>query len=108
VTARANRASVVLRHPHGSLLSIVVVPRSGKSSIAQLSDGTFQIRVAAPPVDGAANSALLRYLADILDLPRSRLAVASGASSRRKRIAIAGMSPEELEKRLHFALGKGS
>jgi uncharacterized protein len=108
VTTGANRASVVSRHPHGSLLSVVVVPRSGKFSIAQLSDGTIQIRVAAPPVDGAANMALLRYLADSLDVPRSRLAVASGASSRRKRIAIAGMSPEELEKRLHVALGKGS
>jgi len=108
VTTGANRASVVSRHPHGSLLSVVVVPRSGNSSIAQLSDGTIQIRVGAPPVDGAANTALLRYLADILDVPRSRLAVASGATSRRKRIVIAGVASEQIEKQLRLALGKGS
>jgi uncharacterized protein (TIGR00251 family) len=106
VTTGADRVSGVSRHPQGSLLSVVVVPRAGNSSIAQLADGTIQIRVAAPPVDGAANAALLRILVDILDVPRSRLAVASGASSRRKRIVIAGLAPDELEMRLQAALSR--
>jgi uncharacterized protein (TIGR00251 family) len=106
VTTGANRASGVANHPHGSLLSVVVVPRSGKSSITQLSDGTIQIRVAAPPVEGAANAALLRFLADILDVPRSRLAITSGASTRRKRVVIAGLAPDELEIRLQAALSR--
>jgi uncharacterized protein len=106
VTARANRALGVANHPHGSLLSVVVVPRSGKSSIAQLADGTIQIRVAAPPVDGAANAALLRFLAAMLDVPRSRLSITSGASSRRKRISVEGVAPEELERRLQAALNR--
>jgi hypothetical protein len=93
-------------HPHESLLSIVVVPRASKSSIGRLPDGTFQVRVVAPPVDGAANAALLRFLADILDVPRSRLAIASGAPSRRKRIAVSGVSPDELEVRLLAALNR--
>ena len=105
MTTGANHALAVSRHPHGSLLSVVVVPRSGKSSIAQLADSAIQVRVAAPPVGGAANAALLRFLAAILDVPRSRLRIISGASSRQKRVVIAGMSPEELEKRLHVALG---
>jgi uncharacterized protein len=104
VTTGANRGSGVANHPHGSLLSVVVVPRSGKTSIAQLADGTIQIRVAAPPVDGAANAALLRFLADMLDMPRSRLSITSGASSRRKRISVEGVAPEELERRLKAAL----
>jgi uncharacterized protein (TIGR00251 family) len=108
VTTGAHRASGVSIHPHGSLLSVVVIPRAGKSSIAQLADGTFQVRVVAPPVDGAANTALLRYLADILDVPRSKLAITSGASSRRKRLSVAGVAPDELEKRLRAALGKGT
>jgi uncharacterized protein len=108
VTTGANRASGVSSHPRGSQLSVVVVPRSGKSSILQLADGTIQIRVAAPPVDGAANAALLRFLAGILDLPRSRLAIASGASSRRKRVVIAGLAPDKLEIRLQAALEKES
>ena len=104
MTTGANRASGVSSHPQGSLLSVVVVPRSGKSSIAQLADGTFQIRVAAPHVDGAANAALLRFLADMLDVPRSRLSIRSGASSRHKRVVIAGLAPDKVEIRLQAAL----
>jgi uncharacterized protein (TIGR00251 family) len=106
VTTGANRASEVSKYPNGSLFSVLVVPRAGKSSIAQLADGTIQIRVAAPPVDGAANAALLRFLAGILDVPRSRLAIASGASSRRKRISVDGIAPDELERRLQAALNR--
>jgi uncharacterized protein (TIGR00251 family) len=101
-----NRASEVSKYPNGSLLSVLVVPRAGKSSIAQLADGTIQIRVAAPPVDGAANTALLRFLAGILDVSRSRLAITSGASSRRKRISVDGIAPDELERRLQTALDR--
>jgi uncharacterized protein len=108
VTTGANRAPGVSRHPHGSLLSVVVVPRAGKSSITQLADGTLQVRVVAPPVNGAANAALLRFLSDILDVPRSRLAITSGASSRRKRVSVGGIAPDELEKRLQATLGKGN
>jgi len=90
------------------MLSVVVVPRAGKSSIAQLADGTLQVRVVAPPVDGAANTALLRFLADILDVPCSCLAIASGTSSRRKRLSVAGVAPDELEERLRVALGEGN
>ena len=106
MTSGANRASGVSKDPKGSLLLVVVVPRAGKSSIAQLADGTIQIRVAAPPVDGAANAALLRFLASILDVPRSRLAIESGASSRRKRISVDGIATDELERRLQAALNR--
>jgi uncharacterized protein (TIGR00251 family) len=104
VTPGADGASGVSPHTRGSLLSVVVVPRAGKSAIERLPDGTLRVRVAAPPVDGAANSALLRFLADTLDVPRSRLEIISGASSRRKRVAIAGLTPNELETRLRAAL----
>jgi uncharacterized protein len=86
------------------MLSVVVAPRAGRSSIERLADGVIQIRVAAAPVDGAANAALLRFLAGVLDLPRSRFEIVSGASSRRKRIVIAGLAPDELETRLQTAL----
>jgi uncharacterized protein len=86
------------------VLSVVVAPRAGRSSIERLADGAIQICVAAPPVDGAANATLLRFLAGILDLPRSRFEIVSGASSRRKRIVIAGLAPDELEARLQAAL----
>jgi uncharacterized protein len=106
VTTGANRASGISTHPRGSVLSVVVVPRAGRSSIDRLADGAIQVRVAAPPVDGAANSALLRFLAGALDVPRSRLEIISGAASRRKRISFAGLTPVELESRLQAELGK--
>ena len=103
MTTGANRASGVSKHAHGSVLSVIVVPRAARSSIEQLADGAIQVRVAAPPVDGAANAALLRFLAGVLDVPRSRLEI-TGASSRRKRITVSGLTPDELETRLHAAL----
>jgi uncharacterized protein len=105
VTTGANRAPGVSKYPHGSVLSVVVVPRAAKSSIEQLADGAIKVRVAAPPVDGAANAALLRFLAGVLDVPRSRLEIMGGASSRRKRISVNGLTPDELETRLRAALG---
>ena len=104
MTTGANRASRASKHAHGSVLSVVAVPRATKSSIEQLADGAIQVRVAAPPVDGAANAALLRFLASVLDVPRSRLEIIGGASSRRKRINVSGLTPDELETRLHAAL----
>jgi uncharacterized protein (TIGR00251 family) len=104
VRSGADRASGVSPHAHGSTLSVVVTPRAGRSSIERLADGAIQIRVAAAPVDGAANAALLRFLAGVLEVPRSRLEIISGASSRRKRIAVRGLAPDELETRLQAAL----
>jgi uncharacterized protein len=108
VTTGANRACGVSKHAHGSVLSVVVAPRSARSSIEQLADGAIQVRVTAPPVDGAANAALLRSLAEVLDVPRSRLEIIGGASSRRKRISLSGLTPDELEMRLRAALGNAS
>jgi hypothetical protein len=87
------------------MLSVVVVPRAARSSLERQADGAIQVRVTAPPVDGAANAALLRYLADVLDVPRSGLEIIGGASSRRKRITVNGLTPDELETRLQAALG---
>jgi uncharacterized protein (TIGR00251 family) len=106
VTSGANRASGVAKHAHGSVLSVIVAPRAARSSIERQADGAIQVRVTAPPVDGAANAALLRLLADVLDVPRSRLEIIGGASSRRKRILIAGIAPDMVETRLQAALGK--
>ena len=106
MTTSANRASGASKHAHGSVLSITVAPRAARSSIEQLADGAIRVRVAAPPVDGAANAALLQFLASVLEVPRSRLTIIGGASSRHKRIGVSGLTPDELETRLQGALGK--
>lgn len=58
------------------------------------------MRVAAPPVEGAANEALVGYLADRLDLPRRQVALVAGATARIKRLQIAGIDRATLEARL--------
>ena len=58
------------------------------------------MRVAAPPVDGAANAALVRFLADVLGVQKSSVDVVAGASRRRKRVAIAGLTPDQVIGRL--------
>jgi len=60
----------------------------------------WKVRVAVHPERGRANEALLRHLAERLDLPRNRLEIVSGAGSRRKTVALAGRAQDEAERRL--------
>jgi uncharacterized protein (TIGR00251 family) len=78
--------------PAGIRLNLLIQPRASRSEIVGLQDGRIKVRLAAPPVDGAANEALLRFLADRLDVPRSRLDIASGANGRRKAIVVREIS----------------
>ena len=57
----------------------------------------------APPVDGAANDALVRYVSDLLQLPRRAITIVSGEKSRDKILAIVGMDPEDIVARLRAA-----
>ncbi|MBA3451387.1 MAG: DUF167 domain-containing protein [Chloroflexia bacterium] len=91
-------------HPRGSTLALAVVPRASRTGIECLADGTVRVRLSAPPVDGAANVALLRFLANILHIPRSRLAIASGEASRRKRVLVAGIASADLAACVQAAL----
>jgi hypothetical protein len=68
------------------------------------SNGALRVRIAAPPVDGAANAALLRFLSKTLDIPKSQLSISAGHTSRHKRILVTGISPTDLNQRLYKAL----
>jgi uncharacterized protein YggU (UPF0235/DUF167 family) len=94
----------VASHPRGSELSLTITPRAAFNSMELEPAGTLRVRVTAPPVDGAANTALLRYLARVLDVPKSQLSISAGPTSRHKRILVTGISPTDLEHRLHKAL----
>jgi uncharacterized protein (TIGR00251 family) len=60
-------------------------------------EGRLRLRIAAPPVEGAANEALVTYLADRLDLPRRQVSVVAGATTRLKRVRIDGIDRATLE-----------
>ena len=65
----------------------------------------WKVRVAAAPEDGKANDAVVRLLADTLALPARGVQIVSGRSSRDKTVALEGMRPEEIERRLAEASG---
>lgn len=74
------------------LLDVRVVPRAGKSGIAGLRDGALLVRLAAAPVDGAANLELIAVLAAALHLPKRSIQIVSGERSRSKRVRVEGMA----------------
>jgi hypothetical protein len=73
-----------------------VVPRASRTEVAGRHGDAIKIRLKAPPVDGAANAELIRFLAKHFGVPRSAIQLLSGGSSRDKRVAIAGMPAEEV------------
>jgi hypothetical protein len=78
--------------PDGVSLAVKVIPRAGVTKIAGTREGRLLIRVAAAPVEGAANDALIAFLSEILNVPARRICVIAGAHSRNKLVTISGMT----------------
>jgi len=74
-----------------ALLEVRVIPRAGRSGVAGLRDGALLVRLAAAPVDGAANAELIAVLADALHLPKRSVRIVSGERARTKRVQVDGM-----------------
>jgi uncharacterized protein (TIGR00251 family) len=83
---------------HGAAITVKVQPRARKTEVAGImDDGTIRIRVAAPPVEGAANKALIEFLAKILDIPGKQIDIVAGESSERKLISLVGIGPDAVD-----------
>ena len=80
----------------GVLLSVKLQPRASSNEIGEAMGNELRIKVTAPPVDAAANEALLRLLAETLDCPRNRVELVRGHTSRHKTIKLYGCSAETL------------
>ena len=90
----------VTPHAQGCVISLTAVPRSPANRVEIDTNGSIRIRITAPPVDGAANTRLLKYLAAILGVPVSTLSIMSGGQSRHKRILAKGVDNESVWKAL--------
>jgi uncharacterized protein (TIGR00251 family) len=101
-------SDAITDHAEGTVLAIVVAPRSSKTGVDRVEANAVRIRVAAPPVDGAANTALLRYLAEVFDRPKSSVRLISGATGKRKRVLIEGRSPADVAARIQRLLAPAS
>jgi uncharacterized protein len=82
--------SAVTPCPGGAAVAVRVIPRAGASRVAGTRQGAVLVRLAAAPVDGAANAALVSFLADALHVTPGRIAIAAGHRSRDKRVIVAG------------------
>src|SRR5512146_301748 len=85
----------------GSALAVRITPRASRNKIVEvLPDGTIKIHIAAPPVDGEANEALIAFLSDVLNVAKSRIEIVAGQSGRDKLISVLDMDAETAHKRI--------
>ena len=88
------------KRPAEATLDIRVIPRSPRTSVDGMRGTAILVRLAAPPVDGAANDALIAFLSTALDIPRRQIAIVSGEKSRDKRVRITGIETAAAATRL--------
>jgi uncharacterized protein (TIGR00251 family) len=99
--AASSSASVSITESSGSLqIAVRVVPRAGRTGVAGVREGALVVRLAAPPVGGAANEALVAFLGSLVDRPKRDVAIVSGSTSRDKRVRIHGVTVRELQAKL--------
>jgi len=89
----------------GVTLSLHIQPGAKSSEIVGLHGDALKVRLAAPPVDGKANAALLEFIADCLEVARNRVELKSGQSTRRKVLAVAGIDLDTASRRLAAGIG---
>jgi hypothetical protein len=83
-----------------TVLRVRVTARARRDAIGTFTDGVLAVRLAAPPVDGAANKALIALLAGALGVARSAIRIESGEHARHKTLRIGGLAPAEALRRL--------
>ncbi|MCF3651074.1 DUF167 domain-containing protein [Synoicihabitans lomoniglobus] len=78
------------------VLPIKAVPNATRSEVVGWLGDALKVKLKAPPVDGKANAELCRFLAGLFQLPKGSVTLATGASARQKRVAIHGLTLEEI------------
>lgn len=84
----------------GVLIAVKLQPRASRNAIGELLGNELRVKVTAPPVDAAANEALVRLLADTLDCPRNRVELIRGKTSRHKTLKVQGFTAREIVQKL--------
>ncbi len=81
-------------------IEVYIQPRASKTELAGTHDGVIKIRIAAPPVENAANRALISFIAQHLGIAKNRVRVVSGGTNRRKLLEIDGVTAHLIAARL--------
>ena len=87
----------------GVRIRLHIQPRAARTELAGVFGDALKVRLKSPPVDGAANDELVRFLAETLGVPRTGVELVSGHSGRRKTVRVAGMTVTDAGKRLGLA-----
>jgi len=77
------------------LLALHVQPGAARTELAGLHGGALKLRLAAPPIDGRANKAVIDFIAELLHLPKSAVVIRSGLTSRAKKLLLTGIAEHE-------------
>jgi uncharacterized protein (TIGR00251 family) len=88
--------------PAGATFALKVQPRAKRNAIIGEVGEAMKLALTAPPVDGRANEACIEFFANLLDVPRSSITIASGETSRNKVIRITGMAADEVRRRIEM------
>jgi uncharacterized protein (TIGR00251 family) len=83
-----------------ALIDLKVIPRAGQTALAGTRDNALLVRLAAPPVEGAANAALIEFLAGVLHIPKRDIEIVAGEKSRSKRVKVWGLDAAQVRARL--------
>ncbi|MEN6355477.1 MAG: DUF167 domain-containing protein [Armatimonadota bacterium] len=83
-------------------LKLHVSPRGSKNEITGWRDDVLYVKITAPPVEGAANAAVVKFLADALKIKKSQVELVSGEKSREKVVKISGLSETEIRNRIRL------
>lgn len=92
------QADVFSSTPEGAVLVVRAAPRSSRSGIDGVFGDALRVRIRCAPVDGKANKELVETLAGVFSLPKSRVRLIGGATSKNKRVLLAGLDVEEARK----------
>ena len=91
-------ALMVIVEKNGAVqFAVRVVPRASKSEVVGEHDGALKVRIASPPVDGAANAELIKLLAKLLKIPKSDVEIVGGESSRSKQVRVSGVTSIQID-----------
>lgn len=96
--------SIVEATDTGVRLRLYVQPRASRTEVVGRHGDALKVRLAAPPVDGAANEELVRWLARELGVPRSAVSVVAGAAGRTKMVAVQGAGADAVDQWVQSAI----
>ncbi len=87
---------IIQERKQGVVLTVQVVPRSSKNEVVGIHGDALRIRLKAPPVEGAANAALIEFLAEVLGIRQRQVEILSGHAARRKSVLVSGLRKEQV------------